>query len=207
MSHAAYPERGINAIETMMRIAQVVDGLPVPEDALLGRGIIVLTGIISVPYPGICSVPYGCQATYIRRVVPGECEDDLLAQIEGAIDQAKASDPKIEATVRIGVESFRAYTGASVSAKAFAPAWKMDRSSEIVLKSLGGLKAVGLESGISKWMFATNGSYTAGIRGIPTVGFGPGSESTAHASDEYVPVAELARAAAGCYGIGRALLS
>ena len=207
IAHAAYPERGVNAITKMMRVIEAIEQLPVPQDPLLGNGVIVLTGIVSVPYPGLCSVPYGCLATFERRVLPGESEEDLLRQVEGAVNWAKALDPEVETRVHMGVESFRAYTGVTVSAKAFAPAWKTDVNSEIVQRALAGLRSVGLNSSVSKYMFATNGSYSAGIRRIPTIGFGPGSESVAHMKDEYVPVEQLVGAAAGYYGIAKEVLS
>jgi len=45
------------------------------------------------------------------------------------------------------------------------------------------------------WPFCSNGSYTMGEKGIPTVVFGPGEERFAHSADEQVEVDQLVRAA------------
>jgi acetylornithine deacetylase/succinyl-diaminopimelate desuccinylase-like protein len=45
--------------------------------------------------------------------------------------------------------------------------------------------------------FCTNGSYFAGMRNVPTIGYGPGPASAAHAPDEYVAIEELEKATDG----------
>jgi len=49
---------------------------------------------------------------------------------------------------------------------------------------------------LSRWEFSTDGVYSAGVAGIPTVGFGPGEERHAHTVDEQVRLQDLAAAAA-----------
>jgi len=48
---------------------------------------------------------------------------------------------------------------------------------------------------LGRWEFSTDGVYTAGVAGIPTIGFGPGEERYAHTVDEQVVVKDLASAA------------
>ena len=57
------------------------------------------------------------------------------------------------------------------------------------------------------YRFCTNAAYTAGIAGIPTVGFGPGHEEDAHVIDERVAVATLRSAQQGYRGIIEAIQS
>jgi len=57
---------------------------------------------------------------------------------------------------------------------------------------------VNLHPGLSKWHFATEGAYTAGVAHIPTVGFGPGDPNLAHTCNENVPL-EQVYSAAGAY--------
>jgi acetylornithine deacetylase/succinyl-diaminopimelate desuccinylase-like protein len=47
---------------------------------------------------------------------------------------------------------------------------------------------------IGVWGFCTNGSESMGVRGIPTVGFGPGSPEDAHIVDESVFVDDVSTA-------------
>ena len=46
------------------------------------------------------------------------------------------------------------------------------------------------------WTFSTNGVATAGMHGIPTIGFGPGHEHFAHAPNEQTEVEHLVRSTA-----------
>ena len=66
--------------------------------------------------------------------------------------------------------------------------------------STGGLldtvATFGFDAHLGYWVFSTNGVATAGLAGIPTVGFGPGHEKHAHAPNEHVEIEHLVRAAA-----------
>ena len=48
---------------------------------------------------------------------------------------------------------------------------------------------------VGKWGFSTNGIATAGMFGIPTIGFGPADEIYAHTPDDQCPVQDLTPAA------------
>lgn len=65
--------------------------------------------------------------------------------------------------------------------------------------------AAGIDPKVSTYKFCTNGSASAGIHHIPTIGFGPCAESQAHVVDEYVEIAELENAAKGYYNLIDAL--
>lgn len=52
-------------------------------------------------------------------------------------------------------------------------------------------------SEISHYSFCTDSSQSAGIRQIPTIGFGPSEERLAHVVDEYVELSQLERAYKG----------
>ena len=60
-----------------------------------------------------------------------------------------------------------------------------------------GLKQAGLDPEISAYRFCTNAAYSAGIAKIPTIGFGPGSEGSAHIVDEFISLNDLKKAAVG----------
>jgi acetylornithine deacetylase/succinyl-diaminopimelate desuccinylase-like protein len=54
---------------------------------------------------------------------------------------------------------------------------------------------MGLPSAPSgKWNFSTNGIYWAGKAGIPSIGFGPGNEETAHTVNDSVSLEDLVQA-------------
>ena len=45
-----------------------------------------------------------------------------------------------------------------------------------------------------KWNFSTNGIYWAGKAGIPSIGFGPGDEETAHTVRDSVSLEDMVKA-------------
>ena len=60
---------------------------------------------------------------------------------------------------------------------------------------------------LGAYRFCTNAAYSAGIAGVPTVGFGPGCEEDAHVTDERVAVEDLLAAERGYRGIMEAVLA
>ena len=50
------------------------------------------------------------------------------------------------------------------------------------------------EAAAGKWNFSTNGIYWAGKAGIPSIGFGPGDEETAHTNLDSVNLNDVVRA-------------
>jgi acetylornithine deacetylase/succinyl-diaminopimelate desuccinylase-like protein len=108
----------------------------------------------------------------------------------------------IDADVRITPANFVTYVGEKFELEDIALAWETARSDELVVKAA---RAAGTE--LSTYPFCTNGSYFAGERGIPTIGYGPGSPQQAHIEDEFVRVAELSAAVDGYAAIMTALLA
>ena len=56
-------------------------------------------------------------------------------------------------------------------------------------------EALGRKPEVGRWIFSTNGVATAGMFGVPTVGFGPGNEIYAHTPEDQCPIEHLTRAA------------
>ena len=206
-AHSSNPQEGINAVKKMMAVLRTIEaGYVAPEHAVLGKGILELTDIISHPYPGASVVPERCRVTFDRRLLVGETEDSVLKAIRDLIEEAVREDPKIKASVSIAIGRDRCYTGKGIEAKRFAPGWLLDENHELVEKALMGLKSVGLSPELSHYAFCTNGSYYAGIAGIPTIGFGPSREELAHVVDEYVEISQLRGATEGYYAIAKEVL-
>ena len=51
-AHSANPEKGVNAVLLMMEAARSFARINTPQHPVLGKGVSVLTDIISSPYPG-----------------------------------------------------------------------------------------------------------------------------------------------------------
>jgi putative selenium metabolism hydrolase len=204
-AHSSTPHLGVNAVKSMAALVTVLSGLPMPSDPLLGPAVLEVTDIMSHPYPGLSVVPERCRATFDRRTLVGEVDEDILAEVQAIIDALAADDPTLRAEVGIAIDRFRTYTGHEIVAPNFAPAWKMADDAPIVELACAGLTRAGLLPVLTHYSFCTNGSESAGRRGIPTVGFGPGEETEAHRIDESVDIGHLHAAVTGYEMLAREL--
>ena len=199
--HSSNPEKGVNAVYHMCALIEEIRKIIPNCHPLLGQGILELTDIVSSPYPGASVVPGLCRATFDRRTLVGETEESVLGQVEEAIRRTKERIPDLKARVYLAQGSAPCWTGETIQAKRFFPAWALEPQDELVQKALAGLRQAGIDAPLSHFSFCTNGSSFCGELGIPAVGFGPSLESLAHVVDEYIEVEQLLRACRGFQGI------
>ncbi len=190
--HSSNPEKGINAILLMKRAIDAIERIQIHHQDPLGDGILAITDIISSPYPGVSVIPDYAKATFDRRVLLGETAESIVGEINDALQKEN-----INAKASIAIGETTSYSGEKFIAPRFFPPWLMDMKSEIVVKAMEGLKSRKLFKGIGTYSFCTNGSHYAGEAGIPTIGYGPGAEASAHTSNEAVLVSELEEAVSG----------
>jgi len=205
-AHSANPEKGVNAVHMMMRLAERVERIAPPEHPILGKGICVLTDIKSSPYPGASVVPDGCRVTYDRRLLVGESPEDVLRPFRQAIAELSAEYADFRAEVGFASGRETCYTGQVIEGERFFPAWLHGEDEPFVQSVLAGLRGAGLTPAVSHYAFCTNGSHYAGEAHIPTLGYGPSKENLAHTIDEYVEIEQLDRAEDGYCAILGALL-
>lgn len=205
-SHSAYPGDGINAVEVMSDVITGLRSIVPPADPTLGEGILVLIDIKSEPYPSLSTVPERCRATFDRRTLVGETEDEVLSSIRGVVD-AVTRRWNARGSVRIASDHYTTYTGHRVQAQKFAPAWLSAEDEPIVAGAVSGLHTAGLDAVVTHYRFCTNGSGTAGHLGIPTIGYGPGHEDQAHTVDESIDLEDLHLGARGYAAILTSLLN
>lgn len=103
------------------------------------------------------------------------------------------------------------YTGRITRVQKVANAWSIDPFHTLVERSRQTLRAAGVRSEPGKWKLGRLGMGTAGGAlvkqfGIPTIGFGPGSEEAAHAVDEHVEVENVVQAMYGTAAIVHGLI-
>lgn len=193
-SHSSAPQQGRNAVLDMMRVIDVVEKLPLPEHPLMGPAVNALTDIISAPYPGHSVIPSICRATYDRRLLPGESVDDVLGPIRTAPEIA---DIQLNAT--IGVGEYAAFTGHVFVKEKFFPAWLLPEDDAFVQLALHALAGAGLATTTTAYRFCTNAAYSAGVAGVPTIGYGPATEADAHVINERLKIDDLVAVTTG-YG-------
>lgn len=205
-AHSANPEKGINAVKLMMRFLERLEKEYVPtEQEGLGRGILELTDIISSPFPGASVVPEKCTATFDRRLLVGETEQSVLSPILALLERLHTEEDSFRGTAYFREQTLPCYTGGTLSAKRFFPAWKFPDDAPFNRAALGALRAAGIEPEVTVYSFCTNGSHYAGEKGIKTLGFGPSREDLAHTVEEYITVEQLCRSADGYLALAEAL--
>jgi putative selenium metabolism hydrolase len=200
-SHSSAPQMGRNAVLDMMRVIAAVEDLALDEHAQMGPAIFALTDIISAPYPGHSVIPSICKVTYDRRLLPGEQADGVLADI---VERPELADIQLDA--RVGTGEYTSYTGHTFTKEKFFPAWLADDEDPFVTTALGAVRGAGIEAGLNCYRFCTNGAFSAGLAGIPTIGFGPATEADAHIINEKLRLDDLIGAARGYRAIGEAVL-
>ncbi len=201
-AHSSSPQLGVNAVHGMLSIVQGMEQVPLGQDPLLGPALLVLTDIISDPYPGHSVIPSRCRVSYDRRLLPGETHAGVL----GAIHALPApAGIKFQAVIAQGEHT--SYTGKVLRQQKFFPAWVFAEEHPFVQSALQGLRAAGLDPKIGAYRFCTNAAYSAGQAGVPTIGFGPAAEGDAHVVDERLELRALHKAAAGYLGIIEATLT
>ena len=87
------------------------------------------------------------------------------------------------------------YTGFVFPVDKYFPAWALDEDHALVQAGQLAREQIGLIPAPSgKWNFSTNGIYWAGKAGIPSIGFGPGDEETAHTVRDSVSLEDMVKA-------------
>ncbi len=193
-AHAASNHLGINAIYLLLPvIAGVRDMEPqLGDHPFLGHGKITVTDM-HVKTPSINAVPDEAVIYIDRRLTLGETQEQAVAQVEALIP------PETRDRVRVEVLRYEepSYTGFVLPVDKYFPAWLLDEDHPIVRAGQATRRLLGWpEAPTGKWDFSTNGTYWAGVAGIPTIGFGPGDEIYAHTALDQVPLDEVVQAAA-----------
>jgi putative selenium metabolism hydrolase len=189
--HASVPARGDNAI---YRMAPIIESVRMMEDRLasdplLGKGSVAVT-TIECSTPSRNAIPDGCRIFVDRRMVPADTRASVAREMD-EISRFTGGE--------VSITTYRepSYTGFVKEAEKFFPAWATDGRSDAVVSARETCRLLfGEEPMVGKWDFSTDGNYSMGVRGIPTIGMGPGEERHAHTAEDQVRVADLAKAAA-----------
>lgn len=205
-AHSASPGEGVNAVYSMCRVIDAIQGLAPSSHPVLGDGILELVDIKSSPYPGASVVPDYCRATYDRRLLVGETKESVLAPINELLDPLIKEDPSLKVSVSFVTMEEDCYTGAKIGSERFFPGWLYDKDDVFVQDVYKELQAMGYDPAITNYDFCTNGSHYAGEAGIKTLGIGPSKETLAHKINEYIEIDQLVKAAECYYGVMKALL-
>ena len=190
--HGSAPERGDNAIYKIARIALEIEKLNgrLRNDPFLGKGTVTISEVKSSS-PSLCAVADEAGIHLDRRLTAGETKESAIAEVQAAASAAGYPDAKVYV---LNYEE-AAYTGKVYPTEKYSPTWALEESSPYLKGAVEAYSGVlGKAPFVDKWTFSTNGIATAGMKGIPTLGLGPGNEVYAHAANEACPVEHLSAA-------------
>ena len=190
--HASAPWRGKNAIADAARIVVSIELLSsqMDSDPFLGKASMAVTEIASSALSRN-AIPESCKLIIDRRLTGGETEAGAVAELKNLISR-DGIDARVEVTEYRG----RTYAGYEYRTRQYFPCWTTPEDNEwLRLLSSVIRRELGHRPKIGCWDFSTDGVFTGGVAGIPTIGFGPGDERFVHAPDERVGVDSLSDAA------------
>jgi acetylornithine deacetylase len=182
-AHGSRWDIGVDAIRHAGLLLAELDRLDAEElplftHPLLGRGSLhasLVEGGI-----GMSTYPDRCVVTLERRTIPGKSRaSDFIEEVESACERIRARRDTFSADVRLLV------TQGPSDVDVGAPIVRELRHSMEEHGEAGGIE------GMSAWTDAA----LLNDAGIPTVLFGPGDISLAHAAEEYIALDEIDRAA------------
>jgi len=180
-AHGSAPERGESAAYKAARAALAMeklnDDLTPDDDNFLGKGSIVVSKI-EVQGPSQCAVPDQGMIYLDRRLTWGE--DEALA-----ISQVKEYMGADVVSVAMPGYTKRGYKDTDYGQELYFPTWKTPEDHPLVQSGVKAYASLfGSDPEISRWTFSTNGVSVCGRHKVPSIGFGPGDETEAHAPNE-----------------------
>ena len=192
--HASVPGRAHNALDLVGDVLGSIRDLAEnqPSDPLLGASSLIATMIDVLPESRNV-IPDSAVVTIDWRILPGSDDESLMSLVREAISSRVPEIPDgLSLDVRMATERQRTYTGLVEERSLLTPGFMMDANDPMILAAA---EAVGRRQGegaatIRPWQFATDGGWSCGVYGIPTVGFAPGEERFAHTNRERIDVEE-----------------
>jgi putative selenium metabolism hydrolase len=190
--HAAQPDLGENAVYSAARLIFNLEMLSeqLGYDAFLGSGSLSVTHVESRA-GSLNAVPDYARFIVDRRLTLGETEAKALAEVQGIIAREQ-----VRAEVHVTGYEQTSYTGYKARQHNYYPAWALEEEHPLLQAATRAVKkTLGYRPTVGQWAFSTDGVYTMGIAGIPSVGFGPGNQIHAHTADEHIRLEDVFRAA------------
>ncbi len=189
-AHGSTPQLGVNAIEHMTHVIWAVTNMRFRKlHEMLGAPTLNVGTIHGGSKVNM--VPAHCEIEIDRRTIPGETTEEVVAEIEEVLDQARKEVPGLNARIEVddGAEPSQTPEGTSL-----VPLLAEARD------------VFGIEGSEVGYAGATDARFLINQGRIPSIVFGPGDPLQAHTTGEYVEVAQLAQAArAYAYAFARFL--
>lgn len=202
--HASAPERARNPLAALVTLIPALEefAAQLPSDPVLGRATLAPTTIETLPRSRNV-IPDRARVVVDWRVLPGLTAEGARARLEEFVRARTSLPDGCSLDVRFADEAQRSWTGVERVRDMFTPGFLIAPDHPVVHAAVDLIRREGgWEPQVRPWTFATDGGRTCGQRGIPTLGFAPGSERYAHTTRERLDLDEARR----CYAIYPALV-
>lgn len=193
--HASAPERAHNALDLLGDVLAAARDLGArqPSAPVLGASSVAATMVHVLPESRNV-IPDQVVVALDWRILPGDDDASLLARVRAALDDRLGTVPDgFTVRVRMATEHQVTYTGLAEDKNLLTPGFLMEPDHPVVTAAavaVGRRDDVGTPATVRPWTFATDGGWSCGIHGIPTIGFAPGEERFAHTNRERLDVEE-----------------
>ncbi|NJD17923.1 MAG: M20/M25/M40 family metallo-hydrolase [Gemmatimonadetes bacterium] len=202
-AHASAPERAHNPLDLLGAVLAAARDLGgrQPRDRRLGAASVTATMVDVLPESRNV-IPDTVVVALDWRILPDTREEDLLGALGTALDGRLPHLPRgFRVQPRVALLRQRTWTGVEEERALLTPGFLMSDDDPVVRAAASAVGRRGDPSSpasVRPWTFATDGGWSRGAFGIPTVGFAPGEERYAHTNRERLDVEE-ARWAFGRY--------
>ena len=192
--HASAPDRAANPVDLLPAVLEAIrDGISdQPTDAVLGPATAAVTDIRLAPTSRNV-IPDTVIIALDWRILPGMTADSLCTTLEEALARRLPTlPPDRTVEVRMATERQTTYTGMGRERTLLTPGFLLPPDHPVTRAAAA---AVGRREGdgpaaLRPWTFATDGGWSCGVHGVPTVGFAPGEERFAHTNRERLSLDE-----------------
>ena len=146
-----------------------------------------------------------------HRVATADDVDRVLSQVKHTAVLAAKSVESVAVNVAVREEQRELYNGTTTMIRHVTSAWETSPFDPLLARAREALMAGGCEVKPGKWQLGrlgmgTGGSLLVNDFQVPTIGYGPGCETVAHAANEYVEIAQIPIAVYGTALIAHGLV-
>lgn len=193
--HASAPERVKNALDLLPPVLEAMRELATdqPANDILGSASLAVTGVDVLPESRNV-IPDRVTVVVDWRTVPQQSHESLLQRVEQFVARYLPDVPEgYGIRVRMARQDQTTWTGLSRVRDLFTPGFLMEPDHPVVraaASAVGRRDGSPGEAAVRPWTFATDGGWTCGVHGIPTIGFAPGEERFAHTNRERLDLDE-----------------
>lgn len=187
--HASAPSRALNALALLPAVLEGCWELRgnQPSDPVLGPATVTPTSVEALPESRNV-IPDRVTVVLDWRILPATEEDALIAQVREVLGARLPDLPDgFGVEVRISREEQTTYTGITREHSMLTPGFLLTPDHPVVraaAQAVGRRNGSGRSAEVRPWTFATDGGWSCGVHGIPTIGFAPGEERYAHTNRE-----------------------